>query len=487
MSSRWRRFRRGRPSIARRLALLHIVAVLISYTVFGLLFYAKRIDQRQQRAARELGDEVISVKTMLRQPNGMEIVKNEVLTQRFEPDRSRMWIRVLDRDGTTLMETPGMTEVLPPAVFSAIKLRNGNSFSTWRSGNGDHFDLMSAPLPDELPVGPGCRIELASSANQFIVYRAQLRWSLVAFVGSGVIFAFVCGYFIVRYGLKPLEEISATAASITRRDLHTRISDDQHPRELLPLVRSFNSMLARLEDSFGRLSHYSANLAHELRTPINTMMIAADIALSRERSAEEYRGVLASNQEELRRMSATIERLLLLARADLEQPDLALQRLDVAAEVEDLFDYYSDAAREAGVTLERVGDAAVAADEALFRRALSNLISNSLAYTPPGGVIEVACRDTAEGMVEVTVRDSGSGIDPEHLPRIFDRFYRAAGSGANACDGTGLGLAIVKAIMQMHSGSVAIRSAPGAGTEVTLTFPAAGALLGKSPAADSDV
>jgi two-component system, OmpR family, heavy metal sensor histidine kinase CusS len=327
---------------------------------------------------------VISVKTMLREPNGMEIVKNEVLAQRYEPDSSRIYIRLLDRDGTTLMETPGMTPVLPRSVFSALKTGPGHTFATWRSSNGDYFDLMTARLPDEVAAGPGCSIELASSANGFIKYRAQLRWALLGFVGGGIVFAFVCGYFIVRYGLKPLEQISATAASITRHDLHIRISDEQHLRELLPLIRSFNSMLARLEDSFGRLSHYSGNLAHELRTPINTMMISIDIALSRQRGAEEYRSVLASNQEELRRMSATMERLLLLARADLEQPDLALQRLDVAAEVEELFDYYSDAAREAGVTLERSGDAAVAADEALFRRALSNLIATPWPTPLPG-------------------------------------------------------------------------------------------------------
>lgn len=454
-----------RWSIARRLALLHVVAVLASYILFGLVFYKWRIDQLAAGSIEDLVDERAALLAMMREPDAPALLNYEIRTQQFEPANLRPFIRVLDGEGRVLLESPGLRRSIPAAVFPIPGVRK-----RWHTARGG-FLIETVPLPDHLFSGPGGVLQLGVSTHDETELGHQLRVSLAAFIACGIVFAFGCAYFIVRLALKPLDDISLTASNITRHRLDTRIDGTPLPSELVSLADSFNRMLERLEDSFARLSHYSANLAHELRTPINTLMIESDIALSKERSPQEYRQVIASSLEEYGRLSWTIDRLLFLARADLESKDLARQHLDLAREIEDIFDYFFDTACENGVTLELLGEGELWADQTLFRRAVGNLVSNAIAYSPVAGVVVVTVKETEHGEVLVEVADEGCGIDAEHLPRIFDRFYRADSADKRKTEGSGLGLAIVKSIMQMHGGSVEIRSAPGKGTRAILLFP----------------
>jgi two-component system, OmpR family, heavy metal sensor histidine kinase CusS len=461
----------GHWSISKRLALLHILAVLISYTVFGAFLYAKRINQLKQDTLQDLEAERASVVAMMGEPDARVLLGYEIRSQLFEPENLRPFFRILDREGRVLLESPALESPslkgwVPRGAFPppGVALR-------WRNRHGGSFLLKSFLLPDRLFSGPGATLQLGINTHEQKVLGHQLLLALLAFVLCGLLFAFGCAYLIVRLALKPLDDISSTASNITRHRLDTRIDDTPLPVELISLAHSFNSMLGRLEDSFSRLSHYSANLAHELRTPINNLMMESDIALAQERTPQEYRRVIASSLEEYGRLSWIVDRLLFLARADLEAPDLDRQRLELRSEVEEVFDYYSDSARESGVALELAGSAVLCADQTLFRRAISNLISNAIAYTPTGGAVVVTLEQADDLSVRVTVSDTGCGIDEAHLPCIFDRFYRIAG-GKEGPSGTGLGLAIVKAITQMHGGSVAVESTPGKGTRLTLLFPA---------------
>ncbi|GFO53602.1 two-component sensor histidine kinase [Geomonas sp. Red276] len=458
-------------SIARRLAILHIAAVCISYILFGLVFYGARANQLRNADHKIFRQELSGITHMLREPNAVELVGEELRSQLYEPDDVHPLLRFLDREGRVIRESPSMATRLPGSAFASLP--RDNSITLWKNRDGDYFQLAVIPLEDNPLTGKGGVLQVGVSAREQRTMGVTLRYSMIAFIGWGLLFAFICSHFIVWLGLKPLEDISQTALSITKRELHTRIDHSTLPVELVSLAESFNSMLARLEESFARLSHYSGNLAHELRTPINTLMMAADIALSRERSAEEYRAALAASLEEFGRLSSIIDRMLFLARADIEKQDLFLQRLEVASEIENLFDYYLDAAEEAGIELTTTGNATILADQTLIRRAISNLIRNSLAHTPEGGNVSVSVRQGAQLTTEITVADTGCGIDPVHLPHIFDRFYRVQNDHEKVREGTGLGLAIVKAIMQMHLGSVEIESEPGVGTRVTLSFPPA--------------
>jgi two-component system heavy metal sensor histidine kinase CusS len=250
--------------------------------------------------------------------------------------------------------------------------------------------------------------------------------------------------------------------------LNERIDPARWPSELRPLAASFDDMLGRLEDSFTRLSQFSANLAHELRTPIGNMLGEAQVALTRKRTPDEYRAVIESAAAECERLSGIIDNLLFLARAESAEQQISRSSFDARAAVEKIVSFYQTLAEDRQVEITCTGDAEIFADPILFNRVIGNLIDNALRFTPENGSIRVGIRAVAKG-VEISIADTGSGIAAEDLPRVFDRFYRADPSRSSA--GTGLGLSLVKSIVDLHGGSAKIESASERGTTVTLIFP----------------
>jgi two-component system heavy metal sensor histidine kinase CusS len=232
-------------------------------------------------------------------------------------------------------------------------------------------------------------------------------------------------------------------------------------------------MLQRLEDSFLRLSRFSADIAHELRTPVNNIRGESEVALAKPRTAEEYRDALGSCLEETVRLSELIESLLFLARAESPGDHLKRKRQDVGALLSGVRDYYEASALDSGVTLrfECDGEVVGEVDGPLLQRALGNLVANALAHTAAGGSISLSASRQAEKLY-LEVKDTGSGIAREALPKVFDRFYRADPARARGSGGTGLGLAIMRQIVILHGGDVKIESQAGAGTTVSVTLPA---------------
>jgi two-component system heavy metal sensor histidine kinase CusS len=266
-------------------------------------------------------------------------------------------------------------------------------------------------------------------------------------------------------------EIDATARRIRTTALDERIRVERLPRELAQLAETFNEMLDRISESFGRLSRFSADLAHELRTPIHNLRGETEVALAKTRTVEEYREVLESSLEEYDRLSRMIESLLFLARAESSAAPFERQTVEARREVEAVREVFDPVAEERGVALACEGEASLSVSAVLFRRLLSNLVANALEHTPAGGRVGIEIAQDPDGAATIRVADTGRGIEPEHLPRVFDRFYRADPSRSAA--GSGLGLAIAKSIVELHGGSIALDSSPGRGTRVTLRFPAA--------------
>jgi two-component system heavy metal sensor histidine kinase CusS len=232
---------------------------------------------------------------------------------------------------------------------------------------------------------------------------------------------------------------------------------------------AFDEMLKRLDESFTRLSQFSADLAHELRTPIANMLGEAQVALSRDRSSAEYRDTIESAIGECERLSGIVDNLLFVARVDAAREPVARKRFDARAAVEKIAAFYQPIAEDHHVAISCRGEGEIYADPDLFERALGNLLDNALRFTPENGSIQIALSEH-DADFEVEVSDNGYGIAPEHLPRVFDRFYRAESSRSS--DGAGLGLALVKSIVGLHGGSATIHSEPGRGTTVKLSFPA---------------
>jgi two-component system heavy metal sensor histidine kinase CusS len=239
------------------------------------------------------------------------------------------------------------------------------------------------------------------------------------------------------------------------------------PGELQPLALGFNNMLGRLEDSFTRLSQFSADLAHELRTPISILRGEAEGALTKPQTLEQYREVIASSLEEMQRLSTMIDNLLFLARAE-TIGSIKRQFFDGHAALKEICEFYEVLSQEQDVELSCEGRGPVYAEPGLFRRALINLITNALRFTPAGGRVTVSLQHR-DGTSEIAVADTGCGISPQHVPNVFNRFFR--GDAPRSSHGSGLGLSIVKSIMQTHDGNVSVQSEVGRGTVVTLSFP----------------
>jgi len=229
--------------------------------------------------------------------------------------------------------------------------------------------------------------------------------------------------------------------------------------------------LARLEDSFRRLSDFSSDIAHELRTPVSNLMTQTQVALAREGdgSREQFREILYSNLEEFERMAQMIGDMLFLAQADNGLLKPGRDVIDLSVEVRALFDYFDAWAEERGVTLAMEGTAPpLAGDRLMLRRALSNLLANAIRHTSEGNAVWVRLASDA-GAIRVCVENPGADIPPEHLPRLFDRFYRVDAARQRSSEGAGLGLAIVKSIVLAHGGNVQVSSAQGI-TRFELSF-----------------
>jgi two-component system heavy metal sensor histidine kinase CusS len=298
------------------------------------------------------------------------------------------------------------------------------------------------------------------------------RRKLLAMVVLGSLFSWGVGAFLTRKGLQPLMDITRATENITASQLHERITSNNWPKELAALAKSFDGMLDRLEDSFKRLSQFSADLAHELRTPINNLRGEAGVALSQPRTPEEYRRTLESGLEEYARLSRLIDNLLFLARADCAATNVVRTNLNARQSIEVVREFYEALAEDRGVEVRCEGEGTINAEPVLFRQAISNLLSNALNYTPRTGHVLIRVGQRHDDGLEVLVSDTGCGISPEHLPRIFDRLYRVDAAHSQHPNGAGLGLAIVKSIMALHGGSVEVQSEVNEGTSFTLIFPA---------------
>ena len=283
------------------------------------------------------------------------------------------------------------------------------------------------------------------------------------------------GWFVVRRGLAPLQTIKRQAAAITANRLHTRLPVEAIPLELGDLASTLNDMLSRLEESFQRLSDFSSDLAHELRTPVSNLLTQTQVTLSRARTADEYRDILASNAEEFERLSRMIADMLFLAKAENNQLIPHPEPLELADEVAELLEFYGVLAEEKEIHLSVIGHGTVSGDRLMLRRAISNLLSNALRYTPVGGTVTVRIETQGDEAVKLTVENTGSCIAAEHLPRLFDRFYRTDSARQRTTEGSGLGLAITRSILIAHGGDVSVSSAEGI-TRFTLSLPVGGQL-----------
>lgn len=454
-----------RISLTARLSLLFMLAVTAVLVLAGLSFNHLSQHHFLQLDRQTLAEKLSATRNILGQLDDL---------QQF--DRLRPQLRtllgahrditalILDAAGQPLFAEPGPLPV--PAA-----LANSTSTEVWQWQHHDHyFRGLSAAVTVPADNAPLRVILLLDSTPHMHFFSAVQRWFWMALVLSAL-FSAGLGWLVARRGLLPLRQVTAVAASISAASLQERIPLAAVPLELQQLAASFNAMLARLDDAFMRLSNFSADIAHELRTPLSNLMTQTEVVLAQPRDSEAYQETLYANLDDCKRMARMIDDMLFLAKADngLIVPEQQPVALDV--EVEKLFEYYRLLADERGISLQLHGHAVVRGDVLMLHRALSNLLSNALRYTPAGASIQVELEQNANGSA-LRLSNPGPTIAGEHLERLFDRFYRAdparrEGSPHNA----GLGLAITRSIIHAHQGQIHCTSVAGK-TTFCVQFPA---------------
>jgi len=434
-----------RLSLSARLALLFAACTAVVSLFAGLLFSRASEAHFIELDQQLLEDKLIGLRRALPDIQSSqrdarladELSRQADLSLRISGSDGRRWYDSSSNLPQTLPHQPGLSTV---------------------SHDGTDYRVLNAPLYPDTPDSPQLSLLLDITHHQHFLQRMQhLIWLTV---GLSALATALLGAWAARSGLRPLRRMSAVASGVSAQSLNARLPEEDMPPELAEMAHHFNAMLGRL-DSFQRLSAFSADIAHELRTPLSNLLTHTQVTLTRPRPLEDYRETLHSNLEELQWMAQLVNDMLYLAKADHGLLMPKREPLELAEEVDLLLEFFAPLAEDARVTLSRDGDARLQGDRNMLRRALSNLLDNALRFTPAGGEVRVRINDQAKSL-SLSVENSGEGIPADLLPRLFDRFYRAdparhEGSSEHA----GLGLAITQSIVRAHGGQIRCESENG--------------------------
>lgn len=448
-------------SIAFQLVLLFMLAAALLLCCGLGVFYLIVVRHAFGEDNAFLADKVSALRADLNSAGGPTAL-NQELKFLSVGERASYWVRVVDSNGRTVAETPGMNGLLPSTIFPKAQ----RSISSIETRTGDKLFSLVATIEES--GGETYTIQVAQDRSADDHFTKQVGVLLGVMLAFGILASAVIATTVTKRGLRPLAELTSSLQRIGPTHLHERVPPAGWPRELQPLAVAFDEMLERLEESFTRLSQFSADLAHEFRTPIANILGESQVALTRARTPDEYREVIESSVGECERLSAIIDNLLFLARAEAAAGNLQRKLFDGPAAIEKIATFYETIAEEQCVVITCTGEGEIYADPMLFSRAVSNLVENALRFTPADGTIRISIAVRAADS-EISVTDTGCGIAAEHIPRVFDRFYRVDPSRSS--QGAGLGLALVKSIANLHGGSATVESDVNRGTIVTLTFP----------------
>ena len=443
-------------SIAWRLALAFAAVCALVLSVIGVFLYRSLASEIAWRDDQALLGRLEQVRALLQDSDSLDALQARPRLYQNMLGNQDSLLLVDAADGSTVIRINPRQQHLPTLTPIALQQRPQRSdVRTWQAEDGAAVALLAGaavgPRGEALTVVAG---KVLSEREQML---ASYRLRLYLAVGLGALLAFALGLLLLRRGLLPLRQLSESVRGIDLRSLDKRLHTTGIPAEFHEPVQALNAMLARLEESFQRLSQFSADLAHEIRTPLHNLLGSNGLALNQPRSTAEYQEVLASNMEEFERLKRMAENLMFLARAEQAERALQLRPLELAKVGEELCDYFEALADDRDIRLHNSLCGELLADQQLLQRALGNLLANAVRHADPGSPISLRRRDEP-GLCWLQVHNQGPAIAPEHLGRLFDRFYRVDPSRAEPGDSGGLGLAIVRSIMLLHGGQVRVLS-----------------------------
>jgi len=458
-------------SLTQRLTLMFIAAASAVLLVLGFV-----IASSVEKHFEDLDMEVLSGKMELTRQALLRVNSHQGLTEFTHQlayslvGHHGMEVMVIDADEAIIFATGHAG--FDPAMVIRQATKSPDQPALWQL-DAQTYRGLAAYLPTALldEKGQPLRVVVAVATDiaHHQAYMREFLQTLWLFVAGAALLTGVLGWVAVRRGLAPLRAMRTQAQGVTAQQLDQRLPVQTIPRELAELAQSLNEMLARLQDAFQRLTDFSSDIAHELRTPVSNLLTQTQVTLSRARSADDYRSILESNAEEFERMARMISDMLLLAKSDNGLVVPQRERLNMADEVRALFDYFDAVAQEKNVSLTLAGDCQLQADRLMLRRALGNLLSNALRHADPASTVSVSLQNLDAG-VQISVANHGDSIAPDHLERIFDRFFRVDPARQRSSEGTGLGLAITQSIIAAHGGTIRATSADGV-TTFTMFLP----------------
>lgn len=373
----------------------------------------------------------------------------------------------------------GEAEVFNKLVYYAPR-RPGTFLEVWRADgtllyrDGPEVakpgkDWKAMNFQSSLPQGIQLKGRFAEDCSQHARVLAGLGFTLLVATLAGAAFVGFATTWRVRRGLQPLRALERQTEAIAPDRLGDRLHLREPVAELQPWIDQFNGLMDRLQRAYVQLEGFNADVAHELRTPLANVMGQTEVALSRERSPEALRETLISNLEEMQRLAALVNDMLFLSQSDRGAVARRGQAVSLAALAEQVVEFHEAPLEEAGLTVQIEGGVSAAVDEPLFKRAVSNLLGNAIRFAEPGSRIVIRIAPDGGQEVRVEVQNAGPAIAPQHLARIFDRFFRVDSARLDSQSHHGLGLAIVAAIARMHAGRPLAES-DGTGTRVGFTM-----------------
>ena len=460
-------FSRQPLSLTIRVMVFVGIAIGLSMLVNGILVLNAVERHFAEQDAGELAVMTQAIEKSLREADNEPARLLEFLSRAVSGHHD-VYYQVQNPGGAILYSTPGADFTQPTKALVPVTRINPAQLYTWQSNGKTLRGVITQATVNGRNYLIGTAIDFEFHSQFLLIFRRSL-WLIMSLAGIATV---VAAWFGVHQGHTPLRELSEKMSRIQADQLNVRLERDGVPGELQGLVDSFNAMAGRLEDSFNRLSNFSADIAHELRTPLTSLITQTQVGLGKARSPDEYRELLYSNLEEQERLAKMVNDMLWLAKSDHGLLKPVHEPLDLAGEINELFDFFGALAEDKQIQLRLTGTApTIHGDRAMLRRALSNLLSNAIRHTPSGKEIEVRLETHSSNEVLISIGNPGLEIPAEHLPLIFNRFYMANPSRQRQSEGTGLGLAITRSIVEAHGGRIEATSTASV-TTFTLWLPA---------------
>jgi two-component system heavy metal sensor histidine kinase CusS len=429
------------------------IAIFVCLGVMGTLVVTSIEDHFQEQDADELDEVFHAIKLKLEKSHNQSVQPSKLLFQAVSGHHG-VYYYVEDAEGDTIFSSEGADFSFFPKTAKTYTSINPADMLLFSDENHMHRAIKLGFNTHDTSY----TIIVASNMEFHMTFMNSLLKSIIGIIICSGIITVLAARFAIYRSLSPLRKLTRKIETITADNLDIRLNPDEVPEELITLVNSFNTMIERLEDGFEKLSHFSADIAHELRTPITSLTTQTQVMLGQARSNDEYAEILYSNLEEYERMTKMVSDMLLLAKTEHGLIKPSIEPLDIQQEISSLLDYFNLLADEKHINIQVTASAlTIQCDKTMFRQAIGNLISNAIRHAPSNSTVEIKTESKGKKQ-KIMVLNNGEKIEPQHIPKLFNRFYRVDPSRQRDGQGTGLGLTIAKSVMKINGADMYVES-----------------------------